>query len=156
MFDNINYFTLFFFHFCLLFKKKIFTGETSSGKSTLINKILGINLFKGRLLESTSTICKIRNSGQIKIITTKVTGEIKEKIFSDTCNLLNKECVREIRRYLKERTDLTQMQLDITADFQTVDIGLPVPFLKVAMLVLVAVYLKFQNTMHVGVHFFFT
>lgn len=111
-------------------------------------------MFKGRLLESTSTICKIRNSGQIKIITTKVTGEIKEKNFSDTCNLLNKECVREIRRYLKERTDLTQMQLDITADFQTVDIGLPVPFLKVAMLVLVAVYLKFQNTMHVGVHFF--
>lgn len=108
----------------------VVAGETSSGKSTLINKILGKNLFKGRLVESTSTICKIRNSGQIKIITTKVTGEIKAKDFSDTCNSLSKECLREIRRYLKERTDLTHMQPDITADFQTVDIGLPVPFLK--------------------------
>lgn len=138
----------------LIFKKKIFTGETSSGKSTLINKILGKNLFKGRLVESTSTICKIRNSGQIKIITTKVTGEIKAKDFSDTCNSLSKECLREIRRYLKERTDLTHMQPDITADFQTVDIGLPVPFLKVGMFAIVAVYFKFQNTMHICVQFF--
>lgn len=99
----------------------------------MINKILGINLFKGRLVESTSTICKIRNSGQIKIITTKVTGEITAKDFSDTCHSLSKECLKNIRRYLKERTDLTHMQPDITADFQTVDIGIPVPFLKVGM-----------------------
>lgn len=112
-------------------------------------------MFKGRLHESTSTICKIRNSGQIKIITTKVTGEIKAKDFSDTCNSLSKECLREIRRYLKERTDLTHMQPDITADFQTVDIGLPVPFLKVGMFAIVAVYFKFQNRMHICVQFFF-
>lgn len=107
-----------------------FSGETSSGKSTLINKILGIKLFKGKLAESTSTICKIRNSDQIKIITTNKTGEINERDFSNISNLSNND-VRELRNYLKERTDLTHMPPDLNADFQTVDILLPVPFLKV-------------------------
>lgn len=110
----------------------LFPGETSSGKSTLINKILGIKLFKGKLAESTSTICKIRNSDQIKIVTTNKTGEINEKYFLNIRNLSNKADVRVLRNYLKMRTDLTHMPPDFkNADFQTVDILLPVPFLKV-------------------------
>lgn len=97
----------------------------------MINKILEIKLFKGKLFESTSTICKIRNSDQIKIITTKKTGEINERIFLNKLNLSNKEDVRVLRNYLKTRTDLTHMPQDLNADFQTVDILLPVRFLKV-------------------------
>lgn len=113
------------------FQKFLFSGETSSGKSTLINKILGIKLFKGKLVESTSTICKIRNSDQIKIITKKKTGDTEEKHLSNIHNLSDKKGVCELRRYLKERTDLTHMSPDIKVDFETVDILLPVPFLKV-------------------------
>lgn len=108
----------------------VIAGETSSGKSTLINKILGIKLFKGRLNESTSTICKIRNSDQIRVITTNMTGEVEEKCFSDTCNLQQRENLSAFRRFLKKRTDLTHVSPDFRVDFQTVDIELPVPFLK--------------------------
>lgn len=108
----------------------VIAGETSSGKSTLINKILGIKLFKGRLAESTSTICKIRNSAQIRVVTTKMTGEVNETIFPDTCNLQNREDLSAFRRFLKERTDLTHASPDIRVDFQTVNIELPVHFLK--------------------------
>lgn len=106
-----------------------FSGQTSSGKSTLINKIMGIKLFKGRLAESTSTVCKIRNSDQIRIIATKNTGEILETNFPNKCNLQQKKDIRELRRVLKECTDHKYTSSDI--GFQTVDIGLPVPFLKV-------------------------
>lgn len=108
-----------------------FSGETSSGKSTLINKILGIKLFKGKLAESTSTICKIRNSKQIKIITTNKAGEINENDFSNKCNLSKKEDVRILRNYLKKLTNVTHKHPDLNANLQTVDILLPVPFLKV-------------------------
>lgn len=127
--------------YCILFSKWrndlekadhgiVVTGETSSGKSTLINKILGIKLFKGKLAESTSTICKIRNSKQIKIITTNKAGEINENDFSNRCNLSKKEDVRILRNYLKKRTNVTHKHPDLNANLQTVDILLPVPFLK--------------------------
>lgn len=120
--------------YCIIttyFKQMSFSGETSSGKSTLVNKILGIKLFKGRLNESTSPICKIRNSDQIRVITTNMTGEVEEKCFSDTCNLQQRENLSAFRRFLKKRTDLTHVSPDFRVDFQTVDIELPVPFLKV-------------------------
>lgn len=107
-----------------------FIGETSSGKSTLINKILGKEIFEARLQESTATICKIRNCDGIKIITER-SSKTEEKDFTDECDVETKEGVELIRNYLKDRTDLVVMPKDEKNDIQCVDIGFPIPFLKV-------------------------
>lgn len=122
----------------MYFKQKLFSGETSSGKSTLINKILGIKLFQGKVLESTSTICKIRNSNQIRVFTTDNTGHTVLKYFSNKGRLQYKEGIQELREYLKKRTSVSP---DDSVDIQIVDIRLPAPFLKV------------NRTMHLGVCF---
>lgn len=107
----------------------VIAGETSSGKSTLINKILGKEIFEARLQESTATICKIRNCDRIKIITER-SSKTEEKDFTDECDVETKEGVELIRNYLKDRTDLEVMPKDEKNDIQCVDIGFPIPFLK--------------------------
>lgn len=79
-------------------------GETSAGKSTLINKLLGKQLFKGRNNESTSTICKLRNSDKIRVKTTNMKGEKEETDLTDKCNLETKEGVKMLRDFLKDLT----------------------------------------------------
>lgn len=114
-----------------LYKKyvKYVLGETSAGKSTLINKILNRRIFKGRNLETTSTIIKLRDSERIRIITENDAGKIKEKDFSDKCDLARKDGVKVLRDYLKDMTDMTASQR--STQIRSVDIGLPIPFLKV-------------------------
>lgn len=109
--------------------KKNHSGETSAGKSTLINKILEKNIFKGKVLESTSTICKIRNSDRIRVISEKVTGEKEEQDFTAECNLSSEEGVKMLRDFLEKRTDLTCMSSD--ENIRSVDIGFPIHFLEV-------------------------
>lgn len=104
-------------------------GETSAGKSTLINKILNRRIFKGRNLETTSTIIKLRDSERVRIITENDAGKIKEKDFSDKYDLESKDGVKILRDYLKNMTDMTASQR--SAQIRSVDIGLPIPFLKV-------------------------
>lgn len=99
-------------------------GETSAGKSTLINKILEKRIFKGRNNESTSTICKIRNSAKTRILTESMTGQI------DETDLTEKDDVEKaLRDSLKKLTDMTSSEECI--HFRSVDIGFPIPFLKV-------------------------
>lgn len=101
-----------------------FLGETSAGKSTLINKILEKRIFKGRNNESTSTICKIRNSAKTRILTESMTGQI------DETDLTEKDDVEKaLRDSLKKLTDMTSSKECI--HFRSVDIGFPIPFLKV-------------------------
>lgn len=104
-------------------------GETSAGKSILINKILNRRIFKGRNLETTSTIIKLRDSERVRIITENDAGKIKEKDFSDKYDLESKDGVKILRDYLKNMTDMTASQR--SAQIRSVDIGLPIPFLKV-------------------------
>lgn len=85
-------------------------GETSAGKSTLINKILNRRIFKGRNLETTSTIIKLRDSERVRIITENDAGKIKEKDFSDKYDLESKDGVKILRDYLKNMTDMTASQ----------------------------------------------
>lgn len=106
----------------------VVSGETSAGKSTLINKILEKNIFKGKVLESTSTICKIRNSDRIRVITERVTGEKEEQDFTAECNLSSEEGVKMLRDFLEKRTDLTCMSSD--ENIRSVDIGFPIHFLE--------------------------
>lgn len=80
-------------------------------------------------MESTSTIIKIRNSDKIKIITEKYTGEIKETDFTNKCDLACDEGVKALNEFLTKTTDMTSSEECV--QYKGVDIGLPVPFLKV-------------------------
>lgn len=106
----------------------VIAGETSAGKSTLINKLLGKKLFKGRNNESTSTICKLRNSDKIRVKTTDMEGEKKETDWTDKCNLETKEGVKMLRDFLKGLTDLTSSKKSAT--FKSVEVEFTIPLLE--------------------------
>lgn len=110
----------------------VIAGETSAGKSTLINKLLGKQLFKGRNNESTSTICKLRNSDKIRVKTTNMKGEKEETDLTDQCNLETKEGVKMLRDFLKDLTDLTSSEKSVT--FKSVEVELTFPLLEDKMI----------------------
>lgn len=91
--------------------------------------MLGKMLFKGRNNESTSTICKLRNSERIRIVTTTMTGKTEETDFTGKCDLETKEGVRILRNFLKELTDMVSSTNSVT--YRSVEIELPFSFLKV-------------------------
>ncbi|XP_062580374.1 uncharacterized protein in xynA 3'region-like [Saccostrea cucullata] len=103
------------------------TRETSAGKSTLINKILGMRTFKGRNLESTSTVCKIRNSEKVVIKIESDTGAVEVEDMSDI-DVETKQGEKTLRDTLKTLTDMTIEKG--SRKYESVDIGLPVSFLK--------------------------
>nr|XP_022336257.1 transmembrane GTPase Marf-like [Crassostrea virginica] len=106
----------------------VVAGETSSGKSTLINKILQKEIFKGKNNESTSTICKIRNTDKIRIITENGSGKTKE---IDLSNKYDLETNTGIRGFRKELEELIDLKKDSTYNEHcSVDIGFPIPLLK--------------------------
>lgn len=86
-------------------------------------------LFKGRNNESTSTICKLRNSERIRIFTTDMTGETEATDLSDSCDLETKEDVKMLRNHLKEQTDMVSSTKSVTN--QSVEVELLFSFLKV-------------------------
>lgn len=99
----------------------ILSGETSAGKSTLINKILGKEIFSPELFESASTICKIRNS-KCKIIISKLnSGQEDKKVFDG--QEVDSETVHKILSELLESEKSKKIAF--------VDVGFPIPFLKV-------------------------
>lgn len=102
-------------------------GETSSGKSTLMNKILEKKIFKSRNDESTSTICKVRNSDQTKVIVVNEDSGRTEKDLK--YDITTKEGEKELRQFLKEQTDITHSKQ--SAANISVEITYPIPFLKV-------------------------
>lgn len=95
----------------------------------MINKILEKRIFKGRILESSSTICKIRNSERIKIVTECDTGEIEETDLTNKCELGSEKGVKVLRDSLKKVTDMTLSMKSI--HHRSLDIGFPIPFVMV-------------------------
>lgn len=106
----------------------VVSGETCAGKSTLLNKILEMGIFAGKNLESTDTICKIRNSEIIRIITENNKKETKEIDLTHTCDLKTKEGVKTLREHIAKLTDKTISKECL--ELQSVDVGFPIPFLK--------------------------
>ena len=115
-------------------------GETSSGKSTLINKILKKNVFQGRTNESTSTICKLRNSEKITIKVEHNNDVVKEIDIPEDICMETPEGIENLRELLMRYTDLTTCTE--SKEYQCVDIGLPIPFLKV---ILNCIYSNFKR-----------
>lgn len=108
----------------------VIAGETSAGKSTLINMILQKNIFIGHTIESTSTICKIRNLDGVRIITKREDGPIDdpEIDLTERCDLTSERGVELLRTHLTELTDRTLSERSV--EFEFVDVGFPIPFLK--------------------------
>lgn len=108
----------------------VIAGETSAGKSTLINMILQKNIFIGHTIESTSTICKIRNLDRVRIITKRKDGQIDEPELdlTERCDLTSERGVELLRTHLTELTDRTLSERGVDIEF--VDVGFPIPFLK--------------------------
>lgn len=96
-------------------------------------------LFKGRNLESTSTVCKLRNSERTRIITTTMTGETETTDFTDKCDLETKKGVKMLRDFLKERTEMKSTK---SVPNRSVEIELPFPFLEVRKLCIDCAYLN--------------
>ena len=80
-------------------------------------------------MESTSTICKIRNLEGIKIIIESKTGEKTEMDLTDKCNLETKEGLIKLREYLAKLTEITLSKESM--QYRSVDIGFPIPMLQV-------------------------
>lgn len=114
------------------------SGETSAGKTILVNKILEKRVFVCENHESTSTICKIRNSDRIKVITETNAGKNEEDL-TDKCDLSTEAGVAKLREYLERSTKIQPLQTDMYyeyqsgahEEYQSVDVGLPIPFLPV-------------------------
>lgn len=108
----------------------VIAGETSAGKSTLLNMILQKNIFIGHTMESTSTICKIRNLDRVRIITKRKDEQIEEPEIdlTDRCDLTSERGVELLRTHLEKLTDKTSSENSV--EFECVDVGFPIPFLK--------------------------
>lgn len=95
----------------------------------MINKILQKNIFKGNTEESTSTICKIRNLEAVKIEIKSKDGSIVNIDLSEKCDMREESGVEMLRTKLTELTDINESPGSVNFDY--VDVGFPIPFLKV-------------------------
>lgn len=113
---NINVYQL-YVHIMLIY----FQGETSAGKSTFVNLLLGVELLPQSPLTCTSPICRISNGDTKKIVLTD-SEDIQENL-----NLTNIEGVEELRILLKDYICAT----GAGEKYKTVDICWPIPCLQV-------------------------
>lgn len=100
----------------------MFLGETSGGKTTLINQLVGKKVFATSNLAATGTITRIRDSEKM---------EIKCYLKDDT---LKKEeevqDVKKLKSVIRGLTDISKIPEDLK-DIYYVDVYLPVSILKV-------------------------
>lgn len=100
------------------------TGETSSGKSGFINLLIGSDILPVSTLACTSTIVKIHNTTDRKIVVTNVNGGKTEVEFKtdDDSDMIK----REVGKYVSLKGEYLNCRC--------VDIYLPLPMLKVRLL----------------------
>lgn len=81
-------------------------------------------------MESTSTICKIRNLEAVKIKAKRNNALIEEEIvLSEDCDMSCESGVENLRTVLTNLTDIVDSKNLV--DYEYVDVGFPIPFLKV-------------------------
>lgn len=95
----------------------ILLGETSAGKSSLLNLLMGENILPREVLSSTSCICQIFNSEEKKAVL------IDENNRTIEINDVTRE---SLSKYLCVDRSNRKLQ-----DYKSVDIYWPVPMLKV-------------------------
>lgn len=87
---------------------------------------------QSRIIKSNSTVCKIRNSESVQITVEHSYGQIEVIDLTDECDSNTEEGLRILRGKLKDLTDMTLSQE--SKQYRSVEIGLPIPFLKVIVL----------------------
>lgn len=88
--------------------------------------MLNKKLIEDRILGTTSTFVKLRNSDRVRTNTESDTGNIKEKDFTEKCDLESKDGVKVLRDYLKNMSHMTASRK--TSQIRSVDIGFQIPF----------------------------
>lgn len=99
----------------------IVTGETSAGKSSLINLLLKTEILPTSLLRCTSVICRLRNSGK-KMVAIYDKDDVEVETFPV-------ENVNELRQRIKECTCLSDDVSYNQLKYKYVDIHWPIQFL---------------------------
>ncbi|XP_048750992.2 uncharacterized protein LOC125662713 [Ostrea edulis] len=96
------------------------TGDTSSGKTSLVNKLVGQRLVTPKVLRATSKICRIRNSETYAIEVLDVDGKVlKEKTTFNTPRKINKK----LDTYTDTRDSNAGMYyIDIYCPFTNLDV----------------------------------
>ena len=120
----------FFVPLSLYFHLFILTGETSSGKSTLLNLILGEQLLPYSFLSTTSTICELRYGDTPKLVV-----HFKDKGFGDTSRtvLLGKPSEGSEQSYLKQISQFVHRKTNRKkgSDYEKIELFWPHNLLKV-------------------------
>lgn len=101
-------------------------------------------MFKSRNNESTSTICKLRNSEKMKIIIEHSSGVTETIDLPDGCEHDYDGGTQKMRNALVNLTDMT-LSKD-SKKFRSVDISLPIPFLKVSLCFLVPTEMLYSDS----------
>lgn len=93
-------------------------GETSSGKSTIINRIVGENIIPVKIHASTRKVCRIKYSEKLQVSTFNTEGTIINDMFFENA--------QEMKTSLLTTVESTDKSVQI------VDIWYPVRILKVS------------------------
>ena len=105
-------------------------GETSSGKSTLLNLILGEQLLPYSVLSTTSTICELRYGDTPKLVV-----HFKDKGSGDTSRtvLLEKPTEGSKQSYLEQISQFVHRKTDREkgSDYEKIELFWPHDLLKV-------------------------
>lgn len=110
---NWNIYIYFYLHIRLFY----FVGETSSGKSTILNSIIGKPILPVRHEAATQKVCRIRYSDELSVSLCNTAGHTVEKMaFKNTQEM---------------KTTLPNIICDNGSDIKYVDIWYPVEILKV-------------------------
>lgn len=97
----------------------------------MINKILEKDIFKPKLRESSSCIVKVRNLDTVRIVTERMSGEKEERYLTDECDTDTENGLKQMKKILKKITDIKSKESRV---YRSVDVGFPIPFLKVNFL----------------------
>ena len=106
------------------------SGETTAGKSSLLNLLLGSDFLPHSLLTRTTTICRLRNKDEKKVLITdkaNVTKELDLPVDVDAAWMKS-----VLKKYVSSGVDYDQ--------YNYIDIHWPIPILKVGVVSLLIQY----------------
>lgn len=103
----------------------VFSGETSAGKSSITNRIIGTSILPVDIVASTNMVCRIKYSEELQVSCCNAEGEPVQTMFFDDVQ--------------KMKTSLKIIIASKEKKIEFVDIWYPVDVLKVRSLTFTAI-----------------